>query len=310
MPLPRWSVPVAAGLAIATAACATPPPDALAAPEQASPAAADAAAGTVVTGMIELAGQPVGAVWYLPAGEPAALVLVQHGFTRRCANVDGTARRFMAGGAIALCLEASMTGGNPALAEALAAAIAGGLTAPGGALLPDRVVVGGHSAGGLFASRVGWALAAAAPQRLAGAVLFDPVSGSGFTENLMAVSAAGERPVLAVTANPGPCNAQNNAYPALRQLRADAQAAGRDGFVGVQLTDRSTHVDVEGADTNRLGVRACAQGWPRRANTEALRTLAVQWALDAAAAVRTPAVYPGGGTLDALIAAGDAEVID
>ena len=85
-------------------------------------------------------------------------------------------------------------------------------------------------------------------------------------------------------------------YPALRQVRQDAQAAGRDGFVGLQLTDRSTHVDVEGRDTNTLGVVACGQGRPRSANTDALRTLAGQWALDAANGPTSPRTTPVAAT--------------
>lgn len=270
-----------------------------------------AQAGSVVNATLNIGGVDYNVDWFLPAGAASALVTVQHGFSRNCGHVRGTATRLMEQGLMGLCVNASMAGGNPALAEALATTLLSGITAPGGTALPERIVVGGHSAGGHFASRLGWKLAATAPLRLAGAVLFDPVAaGDSFTTNLMAVSAAGQRPVLAVSSNPSACNARNNAYPALRQVRQDAIAAGRDGFVGLQLTDRSTHVDVEGRDTDALGILACGQGRPRPANVEALRTLAAQWALDGAGGVRTGGYYPGGAYVDALIRADDARIIE
>jgi hypothetical protein len=273
--------------------------------------AATPATGAVVNSTLNIGGTDYNVDWFLPEGQAIALVTVQHGFSRNCGNVRGTGLSLAQRGLLGLCVNASMAGGNPALAEALAVTLLSGITAPGGRVLPQMIVVGGHSAGGHFASRLGWKLDAIAPQRLAGAVLFDPVAAdASFTTNLMAVSATGLRPVLVVSANPSGCNASNNAYPALRKLRQDALGAGRDGFVGLQLTNRSTHVDVEGSDTNALGVVACGQGRPKAANTEALRTLAAQWALDEATGLRSTDAYPGGAYVDGLIGAGRARVIE
>jgi len=274
------------------------------------PAGSAPSGGDVVHAKLNIAGTDYDVDWFLPTGEAAALVTVQHGFSRHCDNVRGTGERFMASGLMGLCVNASMAGGNPALAEALAVTLLSGITAPGGRTLPDKFIVGGHSAGGHFASRLGWKLAALAPQRLFGAVLFDPVAATGFTDNLMVVSAVGQRPVYAVTSNSSGCNAQNNAYPALRQVQQDAQGAGRDGFVGLQLTDHSTHVDVEGGDTDLLAVVACRQGPPRPPNTEVLRTLVAQWASDIAAGLRQPEDYPGGSYVDGLITGGKARLIE
>ena len=116
--------------------------------------------------------------------------------------------------------------------------------------------------------------------------------------------------MLAISSNGSPCNAGNNAYPGLLQVRADALGAGRDGFVGVQLTDRSTHVDSEGNDTNLLGVVACRQGWPRPVNVAYLRQLAASWALDLVLGQRTAEFYPGGSYLDGMIALDDARLIE
>ena len=294
----RWALPFAAA---AVTGCAT-----------AQPAdKAPAPAGTVVSATLNIAGTDYDVDWYLPDGPAAALVTVQHGFTRHCDNLRQTGIRIMEQGLMGLCVNASMAGGNPALAEALAVTLLSGITAPGGLALPEKIVVGGHSAGGLFASRLGWKLDSLAPTRLVGAVLFDPVAaGPSLVGNLMGVSAAGTRPVLAVTSNPSACNADNNAYPALRQVSRDAVAAGHDGFVGLQLADRSTHVDAEGRDTDVVAVLACGQGRPQRDNTEALRTLAAQWAADLASGTRHPDVYPGGAYVDGLIGAGKALLIE
>jgi hypothetical protein len=268
------------------------------------------ARGDVVSARLDIGGTEYDVDWFIPAGAAAALVTLQHGFSRQCANVRGAGERFMSAGLMALCVNASMAGGNPALAEALALTLMSGISAAGGRALPDKIIVGGHSAGGHFASRLGWKLAALAPQRLLGALLFDPVAAGGFSDNLIEVSALGRRPVYAVSSNPGGCNAQNNAYPALRQVQRDARRAGGDGFVGLQLTEGSSHVDVEGSDTDLLAVFACQQGPPRPSSTEILRTLVVQWAIDITAGGRQLDHYPGGSFVDGLLAAGRARLIE
>lgn len=300
-----------AGLQAAEAGAADASTDATVDAATADEAEAAPDAGTVVRAPLVIGGKSYTAQWYLPAGTALGFVQVQHGFSRKCPNLLDTTKVFMNEGLMAMCLNADMSGGNPKLADALAAALVAGLTAPDGRAVPERIVVAGHSAGGHFASRLGWALSQQAPQRLRGAVLFDPVAAdASFTTNLQAVSAAGQRPVLAVTANPGVCNAQNNAYPALRQVQADALAAGRSGFVGVQLTQQSTHVDAEGKNTNFLGWSACLQGQPRAANTGRLRDLTGTWALDAVTGGRTDSDYPGGSYLQSLVDGGVAALID
>ena len=268
------------------------------------------AAGRIVEDTLVIDGRAYGARWYLPDAEPAALALIEHGFTRRCANLHGTTEALMAAGLMALCLDASMAGGNPALADALAGALLAGLVAPDGRPVPPRVVVGGHSAGAAFAVRLGWALTQAAPERVAGALLFDPVAADGFEPQLRALAAAGERPLRVVSANAAPCNAQHNAYPALRAVRADALAAGGDAFVGLQLVQRSTHVDAEGGDTDALAIAACGQGRPQASNVRTLRELAAAWALDLAIGLRQPAYYPGGRRVETLRALGVAVAIE
>lgn len=263
-------------------------------------------------GTLVLGGTEYDVAWGLPAAGPAiGLAVVEHGFTRRCRNIAGTLEALVAQGLMTLCVDAPLAGGNPALADALAEALVAGFSPPDGSPLPERIVVGGHSAGGAFAVRLGATLATLAPQRLAGAVLFDPVAaGSRFVDEIRVLSAGGQRPLRTISANAGACNANHNSYPGLRAAAADAVAAGNDGFVGLQLTDRSTHVDAEGSDSDLLAWTACRQGPPRRPNVATLRELAAAWAADLVRGVRTPAYYPGGSVVEGLIADQRAALIE
>lgn len=232
--------------------------------------------GTIVVERIELGGAVRTATWSLPAGDATALVVFEHGFLRRCENLRGTTQRLMAAGLMGLCVDASMRGGNPALAEQLARALVEGGLAPTGRDVPRRLLVAGHSAGGLFAVTLGATLDAIAPDRLAGALLFDPVAGKGFEDGLRAVSAAGRRPVLALLAPPHRCNADSNALPALRRVEQAAIEAGSEAFELVLLGEGATHADVEGEDTGGIAEWSC--GRVRADRTEHIRALASDWA--------------------------------
>jgi pimeloyl-ACP methyl ester carboxylesterase len=257
-----------------------------------SPLQTPDASGTIAVAPLEIDAVDYTAHWYVPTGNASALLLLEHGFARRCTHLHETMRELMAGGLMVLCVDASMAGGNPLLADALAERLAGGLTAPGGRALPSKFIVGGHSAGGAFSVLLGARLAALAQQRLAGAMLFDPVATPGFEPALHAVSDAGRRPVLAVLAQAHGCNAMLNAAPALRRVRLDALSAGREGFVGVQLSEGSTHIDVEGEDSDWIAVTACGQ--PSPSNAALLRRFAVQWAQDIARGA-APSAQDGSG---------------
>ena len=268
-------------------------------------------ASEVIDTTINVAGTEYAARWWVPTGTPGGLALVEHGFTRRCQNIDGTARALRDQGLLALCPTVPLSGGNRVLADALAALMVNGLTAPDGQPLPARWVVAGHSAGGDFVVRLGATLTLLAPGRLGGAVLWDRVPlDSGFTDELRAIAAGGARPVLAVTAKPGLCNANGKVLPPLRTLQQELAAAGADTFLGLQLIDRSTHVDVEAENSKRYAWAACGQGRPRTYNAQALRELSAAWARDIVTGTRTPAAYPGGLTVQALIDARRAELID
>jgi pimeloyl-ACP methyl ester carboxylesterase len=225
--------------------------------------------------------QALAARWTLPAGPPRGLALLQHGFTRRCANLAGTMHHWAQAGLAVLCVEVSGVPGAEWLPGELADALADDrLDLPTGEPLPRRIVVAGHSAGATFAARVGARLAERAPERLAGAVLLDPVASPGLTEALDALSAGGARPVLAALAEPGPCNAEGSVLSILRSLRLRRLDRGATGFVGVHLGVRATHLDAEGEDTSSLAVRVCGQGWPQAPRVQALRALGAHWALE------------------------------
>lgn len=293
------------------------------------------AEGAIVVDSIALEAQPLAAHWYLPPAEAPALVVLQHGFTRGCANLRETTRRLMVEGLMALCVDVPMAGGNPALAEALARHLAGVQVTPDGRAVPRQVVVAGHSAGAVFALALGARLEALAPGRLRGALLIDPVaplapaapadpaaspeagvaaasstsSASGasrasgasavsapsagpapFEAALLAVSAEGRRPVLALLAPPHRCNAGANALPALRRAGQAAREAGPSAFVVVQLAEGATHADIEGENTDALAEWACGAVQPAR--TAELRASIVAWLRGVAAPARADRKRP------------------
>ena len=240
---------------------------------------------------LDVAGETLPAHWTLPTaapGVPVALVLLQHGYARRCVHLRGTAAALRDQGLAVLCVDAPMAAGNPPLAAALAATLAGLQRLPDGRALPPAIVVGGHSAGAAFAVQVGAGLLRLAPERLAGALLLDPVAARGFEPALQAVSGDGRRPVLALLAPAHACNAQQNAALALRGLLPAA------GFVGLAVGAGSgaTHVDAEGEDSDAVARWAC--GMPLPAQTAQLRTLAAGWALDIATGRRPTATSAAG----------------
>jgi dienelactone hydrolase len=232
--------------------------------------------GSIVVAPIDLGAKARSAHWYLPAGEATALVVFEHGFLRHCENLRETTRQLMTAGLMALCVDASMQGGNPGLAETLARSLADDRLRPDGRAVPRRILVAGHSAGALFAVRMGATLDAIAPERLVGALLFDPVAGDGFETGLGAISAAGRRPVLTLVAPPHRCNADASALPALRRLVAAARDAGANDFELIELAAGATHADVEGEDTSGMAEWSC--GRIRPVHAERRRALSIAWA--------------------------------
>lgn len=223
---------------------------------------------------------PVTAHWLQPSGPPAAsarVLLLQHGFTRQCRHLAGLRASLARAGWAVVCLDLAHAAGDDALpAELVEALIEGPLQPPGGVRPQARWVVGGFSAGAVLAARTGAAFHARAPARLHGLLLLDPVDARGFGAAIEQVSHGGGRAVLALLANPGPCNAQGSAVTPLRRLAA--QVAPASGATEVVLFVRgSTHVDAEGEDTGDLAVAVCRQGPPQARNVATLREIAGAW---------------------------------
>jgi hypothetical protein len=192
-----------------------------------------------------------------------------------------------------LCLNADMTGGNATLGNALGDLLnSRAITPPLGKPLPQNYIVGGHSAGGHFASVVGARLAALGYPNLKGAILFDAVASDGFSANLQAISAGGTRKVLAVAARPNLGNLSNNEFGALASLP--------NTFVGIQLVwtgfflgvpyGGSCHTDVEGENGDIIGNTAvlCT---PNSTQTSRLRDFGSNWAADLATGSTNSAYY-------------------
>ncbi len=245
-------------LLVGLAGCAQLPP-----PQSAPPGV------TRAFDQLVLAGAAVDVEWHLPGATdgagPRAWVLLQHGFARRCANLRGMAAALAARGVATLCLNADMAAGAPRLAGALAAWwLSPGARSPDGRLAPPRIVLAGHSAGGLFAARVGAELVALAGDRVAGALFFDPVGGAALQTALQTMQARLGPGRLAATMAPAVrCNAGHLALPALR-------AAG----VSLVFPPQATHVDAEGDDSESVAVRACGEGPPQPQAVAALRAWA------------------------------------
>jgi len=248
---------------------------------------------TCVNTQLVVGGESHSVDWYLPQGSASALMVLNHGFSRGCGNLRGTSKAIADKGVMVLCVNGDMTAGNPALAHALGDLMtARTLTPPSGRTLPQRYLVGGHSAGGHFASELGARIDANGYADFAGAILLDPVASGGFTANLEAISDNGARPVLAVTARPSVTNLFNNSAEALVGLASP--------YVGIQLvwskyvlgvpTGGSCHVDVEGEDTDIIGI-AGALCSPSSTQTARLRDFASAWAKDLATGTHTSSYY-------------------
>lgn len=208
---------------------------------------------------IDVGGQEIEASWHWPDGPAQGLVLLQHGFSRRCANLRGLASAMADSGWLVLCLNADMASGNPRLAGVFARALLQGrIVAPDGGPLPQRWVAAGHSAGGAFAARLTTAIAAAQPGRVERMLLLDPVG----------VTALPATPTLALLAPPMACNAMQQSLPAL--------LAAPNAEV-LQLAFEATHMDAEGEHTDAIARAACKPGEPQPANVRLLRELAQRW---------------------------------
>lgn len=249
--------------------------------------------GQCVTTQLAIGGSSYSVDWYMPNASASALMLVQHGFSRNCTRQRNTSKAIMEKGLMVLCVNANMSGGNPALGNALGDLLTSrAITLPAGKALPTKYIVGGHSAGGHFASVVGARLNANGYPGLKGGIFFDPVASDGFGGNLAAISAGGTRPVLSVSASPALINLYNNSFGQLRDVP--------NQFVGVQLVwtgfrllkpyGGSCHTDSEGENGDAVGniASGCT---PNRTQTARLRDLSSNWAANIASGTKNAAYW-------------------
>ena len=249
---------------------------------------------TCTNTQITIAGTSYSTDWYQPNTTATALMVMQHGFSRGCGNLRGSSKAIAEKGVMVLCVNSSALGVDSALANSLGDVLnARTIVPPKGKPLPVKYIVGGHSAGGQFASITGARLAALGYPNLKGAILFDAVAQDGFSANLAAISAGGTRPVLEIAARPSLINLYNNGFGALTDLP--------NSYVGVQLVwekfnlgvfpyGGSCHIDVEGENTDVIGV-AGAGCSPNSTQTARLRDFTSTWAKDMATGTTTSAYY-------------------
>jgi hypothetical protein len=206
----------------------------------------------------------------------------------------------MDSGLIVLTMNCSVTRGNPALARKIGDDLVDNPPVPpNGFVLPENLILSGHSAGGLFVCHLGGHLVSRNHTPLKGLILLDPVDdGNGMISNMHAVGNFG-LPVLAILANASSCNSRNNALQLMRNLI--------DPFVGIYLTDNSTHSDAEGASTGGMITFLC--GSPRAHNVAYLKDFTKHWALDMARGTYSAEYYPGGRKINNLINTNDGVLI-
>ncbi|MFN3714563.1 MAG: pre-peptidase C-terminal domain-containing protein [Alcanivoracaceae bacterium] len=257
--------------------------------------------GTVIHDTVSFNGAVYSGDWYLPNGPAIGAVYLQHGFTRGGGNYRDLGVALMNQGMLVLSINAPMTGGNADLAVRVADVLASNPPSPpDGRPFPAQLVLSGHSAGGLHVSLIAERLVQTGQAgNLRGLVLLDPVNAFGPFGRTMDALAPTAIPVRAVTANGSLCNTFNDTQSALRNLPRQ--------YVGIKLTDRSTHVDSEGHNTDIVAQIAC--GFPVNRNIVALHDFAVAWAKDMLDGGYSVEFYPGGARVNALLNAEQARLI-
>ncbi|MCW9016381.1 MAG: PKD domain-containing protein, partial [Kangiellaceae bacterium] len=240
------------------------------------------------------------ATWYLPDNPSSGWVLLQHGFQRNKSNLDDMATHLMENGLMVLTINSNVSNGNPSLAKDVADdLIDTPPTPPNGIQLPEKLVIVGHSAGGLFVSHLGARLMERNYANLSGAILFDPVDASNALQGNAQSMLDNQVSVLSILANSSSCNSSNNALQPLQNLSAE--------FVGIKLTDDSKHTDVEGSSTGGIITWLC--GTPKSHNIAYVKDYGLHWALDMINQTQTSDYYPGGEKLSQLLSDNDGILI-
>ncbi|MEV6773893.1 hypothetical protein AB0N05_35180 [Nocardia sp. NPDC051030] len=292
--------------------------------------ASTASAATELTGTVTL---PCAATtleqdanWYVPEGDPIALVWIQHGFARNNTHVAALATAFAEAGYLVFtpslpflnlsgCTLQNL-GDNTAFLRGVAAmfSTASDTTGPLATSLanaarlahkpipriPHDQVFIGHSAGAEAALYVAEQIRTLHPDAwptLDGVILLDPVR-SFLGDNMdRALSGLGPTPLPVLTVS-SPASMCNSFGLGTLTVRTRLHRT----FVGVELPS-GAHTDAEGASSDTLGELLC--GVPTQPNSTTLTTLALAWTHDFTTNAITPDDYPNAsnGTLAAAPAA-------
>ncbi len=263
--------------------------------------------------------------WFLPAGQPKALLWLQHGFARTDRNVAELAESFAEAGYAVFtpslpffdldgCTLQNLTGNRPFLdnvtalfgeaddpSGTLARSLAEAARASGHApiVMPDRMVFAGHSAGAeavtYAADRLRRAYPAAWPG-LRGLILLDPVTS--FLDNNTDPSLRDldptDLPIRAISATPSLCNNFGSGTTSMRTYL-------HRPYLGVRLKS-GVHTDAEGNSSDTLGTLLC--GVPESRNIADLDALAIGWADDYVSGETTARFYPNTEFSDVAAVAG------
>lgn len=216
---------------------------------------------------IQVGKDSVRGTWYLPAGEAQAWVLLQHGFMRSPGHLKDLAGRFSENGFAVLTLALSqgqMYDTN--FTRAMADVAVKNPPAPGGHALPEHFVIAGHSLGGLFAARLSAEVVRRAPSGFRGTLLLDPVERDENIKSALEYLSITDTPILAIIAEPGTCNMNNNAMASLQRIQRE--------FIGIRMKG-GTHCDAEGRSSDWTCNLAC--GKSRDENVAILQEISGAW---------------------------------
>ncbi|WP_194818162.1 alpha/beta hydrolase [Nocardia sp. XZ_19_385] len=262
--------------------------------------------------------------WYFPAGRPRGLVLLVHGFGASKDLYRDLANRLTGAGAVVFAPDLpAMDPRGCALSSLLpnrafldnVADLFGTAADPGGALqrsfrdareragrpdvvLPENLVLSGHSAGGGVVLHLAQRLATAHPAgfaRLRGVLALDPVRGidTSVTEDALRALATTDLPMLTIATPPSLCN---NGADATESMQRHLPRR----FLGVRVLTGS-HVDALGTDLGAIGeIAGIMCGTIRLGNSTATRDLTVAWTLDLLDGTRTDDYHPGGAYYEML----------
>jgi hypothetical protein len=268
-----------------------------------------ASAYTKITENETVGGENISCTWSCPSAGAVGFVYLQHGYTRSKSHMDDWAGHMADGNwdtaratdkLVVLSCDHSMIDGDKTWAGKVATQFCGsapwGLTIPAtcnGGVLPGggKIVLAGHSAGGLWAGYVGKAMHEKKCTTLKGLVLGDPADRNGPAAMTTIVTELDKEPVIPIRAAMMPSQDANNKASCLAPIQGSKQAF--TGLKQLKCSNGSTsvqHFEPEGS--------GCTSPQAGKCGTAACWELTIpylsQWALDLATDAKYPPAYPCG----------------